>query len=207
MIDSYRELMNLLVKNFLEIATPLIQTHAPCLMYPIMLLSHTFNNESLLTMHGALLIVKFWSKIILTAFKLRWNTEDTHRKLLPVLSVQHSWILVPIQKEGLLPIWHFLSYLIPAQVWSLAGWEQSPTDLFIFCPVTSRPQTKVEFEILLLCLIYKRWLWGRCLLCWLWFIIYVIAPQSPQRFDIWWWSMMISIMTMMSSVWYVDHGM
>ena len=169
-------------------------------------------------MQGALPIVKFWSKIILTAFKLRWNIFDSSYTIQWIhtgnysqfsqFSIHEFWSQYKKRvRECLLPICHFLCYLIPAQVWSQTGWEQSTTDLFIFCPVSSRPQTKVEFEILLLCLIYKRWLWGRCLLCWLWFFIYVISPQSPQRFDIWWWSMMIRIMTMMSSVWYVDHGM
>ena len=135
-----------------EIATPLIQTHAPCLMYPIMLLSHTFNNESLLTMQGALLIVKFWSKIILTAFKLRWNIFDSWYTIQWIhtgnysqfsqFSIHEFWSQYKKRvRECLLPICHFLSYLIPAQVWSLTGWEQSPTDLFIFCPVSSRPQT------------------------------------------------------------------
>ena len=79
----------------LEIATPLIQTHAQCPlsnspMYPIMLLPHTFNNESLSTMQGALRIVKCWSKMVLTAFKLSWSIIDSsvHNTSAPTVEIR-----------------------------------------------------------------------------------------------------------------------
>ena len=187
-------------------------------MYPIMLLPHTFNNESLSTMQGALWIVKccpkwFWRLLNWGGVSLtvqytilqhqQWKYGFLKKEITPISSVlvKHSWILAPIQKESecLLPICHFLSYLIPAQVWSLPGWEQNPTDLFI-CLWLVGHRHKLSLKYCC-CVWYIRDGSGDDV-C---YVDYDISPRSPQRFVIWWWSMMIMIMTMMASVWYVDH--
>ena len=134
------------------------------------------------------------------------NTVSWKRKLLP--SVQSWWSIHEFgsqYKKRVSVFWPFATFSLiwyqhKSGAWLVESKIQRTCLFSVQCPAGHRHKLSLKYCC---CVWYIRDGSGDDV-C---YVDYDISPRSPQRFVIWWWSMMIMIMTMMASVWYVDHGM